>query len=148
MNKHRLIVAVSFVLVALLFMAFVIPISNDLCAYMVEKELLETPLPEQTVLIESISKAGKLTGNGNGMQYFGAMLIQSEQSLEQLSDFYSHYRENGWEYLVAVQEGRDISLVELERLRFSQEVSADGYYVVYSWGEGIALFEMLDIRGH
>lgn len=28
--------------------------------------LCETPLPEQTELIEAISKAGKLTGNGNG----------------------------------------------------------------------------------
>ena len=49
-----------------------------------EKELCETPLPEKTELIESISRAGKLTGNGNGMQYFGAILIRSDLSLEEL----------------------------------------------------------------
>ena len=51
-----------------------IPIVNDYCAYMVEKELCATPLPENTQLIDSVSKAGKLTGNGNGMQYLGAIL--------------------------------------------------------------------------
>lgn len=70
------------------------------CAYNVEKMLCETPLPEQTELIEAISKAGKLTGNGNGMQYFGAILIKSELSLEELETYYSDYRSNEWEYLV------------------------------------------------
>ena len=36
------------------------------------------------VLIESLSEAGRLTGNGNGLQYFGAVLIRSELSLEEL----------------------------------------------------------------
>ena len=46
-----------------------IPLINNHTAYKVEKKLCETPLPEKTELIESISRAGKLTGNGNGMQY-------------------------------------------------------------------------------
>lgn len=125
-----------------------IPIVNDYCAYMVEKELCATPLPENTQLIDSVSKAGKLTGNGNGMQYLGAILIQSELTMEQLDSYYSHYRENEWEYLVTVQTSRDLSFIELDQLRFSQEVTADGYYIVYSWGKGIKLYEMLDMRGH
>ena len=125
-----------------------IPIVNDYCAYMVEKELCATPLPENTQLIDSVSKAGKLTGNGNGMQYLGAILIQSELTMEQLDSYYSHYRENEWEYLVTVQTDRDLSFIELDHLRFSQEVTADGYYIVYSWGKGIELYEMLDMRGH
>ena len=125
-----------------------IPIINDYCAYMVEKELCATPLPENTQLIDSVSKAGKLTGNGNGMQYLGAILIQSELTMEQLDSYYLHYRENEWEYLVTVQTDRDLSFIELDHLRFSQEVTADGYYIVYSWGKGIELYEMLDMRGH
>lgn len=125
-----------------------IPIVNDYCAYMVEKKLCAAPLPENTQLIDSVSKAGKLTGNGNGMQYFGAILIRSELTLEQLEDFYSSYRKNEWEYLVTVQTDRDLSFIELDHLRFSQEVTADGYYIVYSWGKGIELYEMLDMRGH
>ena len=125
-----------------------IPIVNDYCAYMVEKKLCAAPLPENTQLIDSVSKAGKLTGNGNGMQYLGAILIQSERTMEQLDSYYLHYRENEWEYLVTVQTDRDLSFIELDHLRFSQEVTADGYYIVYSWGKGIELYEMLDMRGH
>ena len=55
-----------------------IPLINNHTAYKVEKALCEIPLPEETELIESLSQAGKLTGNGNGMQYFGAILIRSE----------------------------------------------------------------------
>lgn len=79
-----------------------IPLINNHTAYKVEKELCETPLPEKTELIESISRAGKLTGNGNGMQYFGAILIQSELSLKELDDYYSDHRSNEWEYLVEI----------------------------------------------
>ena len=125
-----------------------IPIVNDYCAYMVEKKLCAAPLPENTQLIDSVSKAGKLTGNGNGMQYLGAILIQSELTMEQLDSYYLHYRENEWEYLVTVQTDRDLSFIELDHLRFSQEVTADGYYIVYSWRKGIELYEMLDMRGH
>jgi hypothetical protein len=125
-----------------------IPIVNDYCAYMVEKKLCAAPLPENTQLIDSVSKAGKLTGNGNGMQYLGAILIQSELTMEQLDSYYLHYRENEWEYLVTVQTDRDLSFIELDHLRFSQEVTADGYYIVYSWGKGIELYEMLGMRGH
>ena len=53
-----------------------IPLINNHTAYKVEKALCEIPPPEETELIESLSQAGKLTGNGNGMQYFGAILIE------------------------------------------------------------------------
>ena len=61
-----------------------IPLINNHTAYKVEKALCEIPLPEETELIESLSQAGKLMGNGNGMQYFGAILIRSDLSLEEL----------------------------------------------------------------
>ena len=41
-----------------------IPLINNHTAYKVEKALCEIPLPEETELIESLSQAGKLTGNG------------------------------------------------------------------------------------
>lgn len=144
--KHKLIIYGCLGIVLCFIMS--IPIVNDYCAYTVGKKLCATPLPESTELVDSLSKAGKLTGNGNGIQYFSAILIQSELTLEQLEDFYSNYRENGWEYLVAVQTNCDLSFIELEQLRFSQDVKTDGYYIVYTWGQGIELFEILDIRGH
>ena len=45
-----------------------IPLINNHTAYKVEKALCEILLPEETELIESLSQAGKLTGNGNGFE--------------------------------------------------------------------------------
>ena len=101
-------------MIVLILAAFVsVPVYNNYCAYNVEKMLCETPLPEQTELIEAISQTGKLTGNGNGMQYFGAILIKSELSLEELETYYSDYRSNEWEYLVEIQEGQSLSLIHI-----------------------------------
>ncbi len=125
-----------------------IPLINNHTAYKVEKELCETPLPEKTELIESISRAGKLTGNGNGMQYFGAILIQSELSLKELDDYYSDYRSNEWEYLVKIQEGQSIEGIDHGTLQFAEEIKDRGYYIVYSWGSENSLLDELDMRGH
>lgn len=125
-----------------------IPLINNYTAYKVEKALCENPLPEETELIESLSQAGKLTGNGNGMQYFGAILIRSELSLEELDAYYSDYRSNEWEYLVETQEGQPIEVIDHRTLQFTEEIKDSGYYIVYSWGSGNSLLEELDIRGH
>ena len=137
-------------LAAVVLIGGVISISfiNNNIAYKVEKELCETPLPEKTELIESISRAGKLTGNGNGMQYFGAILIRSDLSLEELDAYYSGYRSNEWECLVETQEGQSIEVIDHETLQFSEEIKGSGYYILYSWGSGNSLLEELDIRGH
>ena len=99
-------------------------------------------------MIESLSQAGKLTGNGNRMQYFGAILIRSELSLEELETYYSDYRSNEWEYLVEIQEGQSIEVIEHKALQFSEEIEDGGYYIVYSWGRGNSLLKELDMRGH
>lgn len=125
-----------------------LPLINNHTAYKVEKALCEIPLPEETELIESLSQAGKLTGNGNGMQYFGAILIRSELSLEELDAYYSDYRSNEWEYLVETQEGQPIEVIDHRTLQFTEEIKDSGYYIVYSWGSGNSLLEELDIRGH
>ena len=125
-----------------------IPLINNHAAYKVEKALCEIPLPEETELIESLSQAGKLTGNGNGMQYFGAILIRSKLSLEELETYYSDYRSNEWEYLVEIQEGQSIKVIEHKTLQFSEEIEDSGYYIVYSWGSGNSLLKELDVRGH
>lgn len=125
-----------------------IPLVNNFIAYKVEKALCEIPLPEKTELIESLSQAGKLTGNGNGMQYFGAILIRSELSLEELDAYYSDYRDHEWEYLVEAQEGKTIEVIDHGTLQFTEEIKDSGYYIVYSWGSGNSLLVEWDIRGH
>ena len=115
----RLKVVGMLVAVVLIGGVISVPLINNYTAYKVEKALCEIPLPEETELIESLSQAGKLTGNGNGMQYFGAILIRSELSLEELETYYSDYRSNEWEYLVEIQEGQFIEVIEHKALQFS-----------------------------
>lgn len=86
------------IIIALLLLPLILDISimlaNDIIANKPEKELLNFTLPERTQLVESNSVAGKLYGNGNGMQYIGQLLVESELSGEAL---YSHYSEiDGW----------------------------------------------------
>lgn len=146
MNKLKLVGILA--VVVLIVGSLSIPLINNLTAYKEEKALCEIPLPEETELIESLSQAGKLTGNGNGMQYFGAILIRSELSLEELDAYYSDYRSNEWECLVETQEGQFIEVIDHGTLQFTEEIKDSDYYIVYSWGSGNSLLEELDIRGH
>ena len=52
------------------------------------------------------------------MQYFGAILIKSELSLKELDDYYSDHRSNEWEYLVEIQGGQSIDVIDHETLNF------------------------------
>lgn len=125
-----------------------VPLLNDYSARKVEARLCELPLPDQTESIESLSCAAKLTGNGNGMQYFGAVLIRSELSLKELRKYYSEYDTKEWEYLVDEQRGQSVQVIEHGNLQFSTEIKGGGYYIVYAWGIGDPLLEEIDIRGH
>ena len=49
------------------------------------------------------------------MQYFGAILIKSELSLEELDAYYSDYRRNEWEYLVEIQKLPEDQLLDALR---------------------------------
>ena len=123
------------------------PFVNDLTAKQTAEGLRALPLPEDTRLVETAYAAGKLTGNGNGMQYFGAILLESPLTLEELDAYYAPYRADEWSCVVERQEGQEIRAVEHGGLSFSAPVG-ERCYVVYSWGEGVELFALLDPRGH
>lgn len=125
-----------------------VPIVNNNVAKKTAKELADLPLPENTEYIEDIYKAGKLVGNGNGMQYFGAILIKSELSLEELKEYYSAFAEHEWECVVEKQMGTEIKDIEHVKLAFKTDVDTEKYYIVYSWGDNNTFFHEFDIRGH
>lgn len=148
MVKKFLIIIICLVVIGILSYIVLIPLVNNHYAKQVEKELRETPLPEKTEIIDSVSRTGKLVGNGNGMQYFGAILLKSKLSLDELGNYYSAYRKNEWSYVVEPQKTQIIEVVEHSRIGFSEKVDDDGYYIVYSWGDAPELLEELDIRGY
>jgi len=140
------IIPVAIVIFLLIGLAVSVPLVNDFSARNVENSLVEIALPENTQIVESLSKAGKLVGNGNGMQYFGAMLIKSELTREELSDYYS---QKNADIVVKEQKTQEIACAEHARLSFATQITdTENYYIVYLFGEGIALFAQLDFRGH
>ena len=139
---------ISIVIVAVLLVGFIvsIPLVNNLSAKKIEIQLVETDLPDNTEIVESLSKAGKFVGNGNGMQYFGAMLIRSEKTLDELSAYYSQKYMN---MIVEEQKTQEIQCIEHGKISFKTHISdAADYYIVYLFGAGISPFSELDIRGH
>lgn len=141
---------VAFVLgFVLMFMA--VPLVNNHTASSIKKELVRLPLPEQTQRIDAVSAARKLVGNGNGMQFFGAMLIKSDLSLEALNDYYSRYREDEFSCIVEPQRGSVIRFIEIGDLRFKKirpDDTLSNHYIVYTWGSSDFSLSDLDIRGH
>lgn len=148
MLKKILSVTICIFAISISLFVVGIPLANNHYAKQVEKELRETPLPEKTEIIDSVSQTGKLVGNGNGMQYFGAILLKSKLSLNDLEDYYSAYQKNEWSYVVEPQKTQIIEVVEHNRISFSEKVDDEGYYIVYAWGDGPDVLEELDFRGH
>jgi len=138
---------IPIVIVITLLIGFVvsIPAVNDLSAKRMERQLLDVCLPDDTEIVESLSKAGKLVGNGNGMQYFGAMLIKSEQTLEELSAYYSDQLTGA---VVKKQKTQQIQFLNRNISFEAPMADAESYYIVYLFGNGIAPFSHLDLRGH
>lgn len=143
---NKVIIPVAIVLVLLVGFIVSIPLVNNLQAKNVEKQLLELSLPDHTSMVESLSATGKLVGNGNGMQYFGAILIKSELTLDELSAYYSQKLPNA---VIIEQKAQRIECVEHQALSFDTTLTGEeNYYIVYLFGNSISPFSDLDIRGH
>ena len=135
----------------MLFLLFVVsvPFVNDYTATLIATKLQDVPLPEKSSYIESISQSGKMVGNGNGMQFFGAILIESELSIDELIRFYSDYSNSKLRLIVEEQKNQKIEFIEHGKLSFNHELTENAnYFILYSWGSGIEPFCSLDIRGH
>jgi len=146
MKKLKLIFGV--IIVALLGFMISIPIVNDNTANRTAKSVKEIELPNDTEYIESFSKAGKLVGNGNGMQYLGGILIKSNLSLEELQAHYSKYAKSEWEYIVEKKSDKEVRVVEHGSVLLKSDINDDNYYIVYSWGDEYSIYSQLDLRGH
>ena len=98
-------------------------------------------------MVSSYSVAGKVVGNGNGMQYFGAILIESELTLEELSDYYS---EVNLRYRVQKQDEKAIKVLDHGSHAFKvKESTLVNHYIVYTLDDAKNTFlREFDIRGH
>ncbi len=153
MKKFKTVIAIFIVTIIILPIAlyFGIVITNNSIADKVEKSLVKYQLPLQTEIVDSVSFAGKLTGNGNGMQYMGAILIKSDLTEKQLTEYYK----NNFDYVDISKQQSNTIIFDHSDLSFQAELEEDKtYYSVVCWGsnhELSPLFQVLldfDIRGH
>ena len=144
-KMKKLMISLGIAAILLTGLIVSIPFVNDYSARCVEKQLLEIPLPENTAVVESLSKASKLVGNGNGMQYFGAILVQSDLSLDELL---IHYQTALPGAVVKQQTTQQIECIEHGSVSFDTAINGGDYYIVYYFGSGIKPFSELDVRGH
>ena len=86
----RLMILCAVILVPVLFNVVIMRV-NDGIAHSMEQEILSCPLPENTELLDSISIAAKVYGNGNGMQYNSGILVRSELDESELREHYAKY---------------------------------------------------------
>ncbi len=150
-------------LLILLIIIFALPIisyigiviTNNTIADKIEKDLVAHQLPSNTELIDSLSIAGKLNGNGNGMQYMGAILVDSDLSEDELKEYYS----SEFDYIeVRKQETANIDFIHPRNYSFNgfSETNKETYYSITCWdddrrekfGEFISELLDFDIRGH
>lgn len=132
---------------ALIGFAVSIPIVNDAAARDVETRLLDLPVPEGAERTTSMAQAGKIVGNGNGMQYLGALLIRSDDGVDELQRFYSVQGEAAG-LSITVTPAEDLEEFHSARGFLTRPVE-HGTFVVHAWGDGPGeIFEGLDIRGH
>ena len=145
--------------VVILIMPFVlygaICIANNCIAGGIVRELKGYPVPENTEIVDSISVAGKLTGNGNGMQYMGSILVTSELSKKELSEYYGEHFDH---VEVRKQASPNIDFINSNIYSFGsfEDEFSDTYYSVTCWDynssihENELLSELLnfDLRGH
>ena len=142
---------ISLIVILLIGIPLYINIQNNIIADNTKKELLNTKLPNNTEIVDSISVVGKLTGNGNGMQYFGAILVKTDLSKEELEEHYNPYRNNEYSFLVSKQNTNKIDLIEHGNYQFEKynEKDKERYFIIYSWGSSKSDFLIeLDLRGH
>ena len=116
---------------------------NDISAKEALKEIKEIPLPEKTKIVDEISLAGKFSGNGNSIQYFGAIWIKSELPLWELEGYYSEYN-----YSVKEQVSQNINVIEHGKYKFDARKTDGAHYIVYFWENADGFFSLFDLRGH
>ena len=149
------------IFITLLIAIFILPVisyigivvTNNSIADKIEKDLVSYQLPSNTKLVDSVSAAAKLTGNGNGMQYMGAILVDSDLSKEELKEYYSSEFD-----FIEVNKQESAKLDYIQNVSFSEDIEMvdKTYYSIICWDDdrrekfGDFISELLDfdIRGH
>lgn len=137
--------------VVLLVIGLAVPIANNAVAMGVAREMEAFELPEGTTVLESTSLAGRFADTTGSVQYFAALLIQSDRPIEELRAHYAGYNQDlSMTYRVEPQNGQEIVVLDGTDLSFREEVGGEGFYIVYTirtGGNAAQWWLDMDVRG-
>ncbi len=136
--------------VVLLVMGLAIPVANNALAMGIAREMETLSLPTDTTLVESTSLSGRFSDTAGNVQYFAALLIESDRPIEDLRAHYAQYTDRSLiAYRVEKQVGREITVLKGKSLSFREEAANDGYYIVYTvrtGGHALQWWLDMDVR--
>jgi hypothetical protein len=90
MQFKRVFLPIIVILLLIIILPFIIaPLYNNWCLDKFAAQLFSQPLPEKTDLLDDIKQCGKLSGNGNGMDFLTVLIIRSDINLKELESFYN-----------------------------------------------------------
>ncbi len=149
-KKLLIIIFAIIILLPILLYASIV-ITNNCIADKIETDLVKYQTPAKTEIVDSISIPGKLTGNGNGMQYMGSILVKSDLSENELLNYYG----SAFEFIeVREQKSAKIDFINKRNHSFNATIEEDGdtYYSITCWdsnrSEIFSDFLDFDLRGH
>ena len=104
----------------------------------------------QAEIVKTKGICGKMYGNGNGMQYFGAVLIERD-SIENMDTLLAQLDKTFEIVAVGEQKGQDIQSKYLVNLTLSYDtaISDDAQYIsIWFFNSHHPDSDLRDIRGH
>lgn len=155
------IILVTPLVISVLFMCLFIavPLVNNVQLHKFTKQFSAHQLPAETKVLETKSVVGKLNGNGNGLDFFAAVLVKSSLSVDKLTHYYEqeefkNAKRSGnypvvTEVLPVTGDSVDSEHLEHRRLVYqslSQLKDYSGYYFVVLYDGGYD--SGFDLRGH
>ena len=153
--KKIFLILCVFIIIFPIILYIGVVIANNCIARTIENDLVKYQLPTDTELVDSVSIAGKIVGNGNGMQHLGAILVISDLSCEELKEHYL----SEFDYIeVRKQKTAELDFIDIGNYSFKEfeQNNEDSYYSITCWdsnragicGDFITYLLNIDMRGH
>ena len=147
------VIVIIGVLILLITSVLAFPyVYNNCVLYNIERDLKNADLGSDVVILDSKSVCGKLNGNGNGMNFFAAVLIESDLSVAEVEANLATLKEKYEMVEVAEASSTTIQSVYLEHatIVFDQSFfdgNDETLMVVYAY-ESSGGIMIGDIRAH
>ncbi len=117
----------------------------------IESQIKSIDLPSNTSIDASTSRTGKLRDPNGPLEFYGAVLLQSNNDYGSLKAYYRDHSPEGLNLQVVklVDSRKEFGDNFPADLRFSHHDAApDHYYIVYDFGLGESPFPMMDYRSY